>query len=108
MKNFFARKTAPVAKAAEKAIYEQIKQAIGPDGRLPQNFHLGPEPQPGQIGFAPGAMDGIVLYHSGGGADAALLADLQRLTQQVRLVSSRAALISGAGMGPMAEICTAG
>lgn len=83
MKNFFARKTAPVAKAAEKSIYEQIKQAIGPDGRLPQNFHLGPEPQPGQIGFAPGAMDGIVLYHSGGGADAALLADLQRLTQQV-------------------------
>lgn len=85
MKKFFAKKEVaePPAKAREKSIYELIEQAIGPDGLLPMGFHLGAEPQPGQIGFAPGAMDGIILYHSGGGADKALLSDLQQLTLQV-------------------------
>ena len=84
MKKFFGKKApAEPAMAIDKSIYAQIKRAIEPDGLLSQKFHLGAEPQPGQICFAPGAMDGIILYHSGGGVDAALLTDLQQLTRQV-------------------------
>lgn len=47
--------------------YERIRANIGTDGKLPYDFTLEPKPAPNQIGFMPGAMDGIGVFHAGGG-----------------------------------------
>lgn len=47
----------------EKSIYKKIKENID-DGRLPETFNLEKDLAPNQINFAPGAMDGIGIYHS--------------------------------------------
>lgn len=47
-----------------QSIYRTICESITPEGRLPQGFSLADkEAQPGRIGFAPGAKDGIGLFH---------------------------------------------
>ena len=43
--------------------YEQIKANITIDGKLPHDFTLEEKPAPNQIGYIPGAMDGIGVFH---------------------------------------------
>lgn len=47
--------------------YEKIKGNVGADGKLPHEFTLEPKHAPNQIGFMPGAMDGIGVFHAGAG-----------------------------------------
>ena len=47
-----------------KSVYNRIKEAMGPDGRLPEDFVLRQLPE-GGMQFADGAMDGTVRYHMG-------------------------------------------
>lgn len=47
-----------------ESIYERIKNALGPDGVLPEDFVLRQLPQEG-LKFADGAMDGTIRYHMG-------------------------------------------
>lgn len=56
--------------------YERIKECIGVDGKLPHTFSLDKKPQPNQIGFMPGAMDGIGVFYAG-------RADEEKLVKQV-------------------------
>ena len=49
--------------------YEQIKANIDADGKLPHTFSLEEKPAPNQIGFMPGAMDGVGIFHAGGGKE---------------------------------------
>lgn len=48
----------------EVSVYERIKANITADGKLPDTFSLDKIHEPNQLGFAPGAMDGIGLYHT--------------------------------------------
>jgi len=45
--------------------YELIRSNIGVDGKLPHTFSLEEKPAPNQLGFLPGAMDGIGMFHVG-------------------------------------------
>lgn len=72
-------------KALQKPILDRIIDAMDEFGCLPDDFQLEGPLKEGQIGFAPGAMDGIIMYHSGGAADKQLLAKLQDLTGQALL-----------------------
>lgn len=45
------------------SLYERIKANIGSDGKLPRGFLLNDETPSNQISFAPGAMDGIGMFH---------------------------------------------
>lgn len=47
-----------------ESIYERIKNALLPDGTLPEDFVLRQLPQEG-LKFADGAMDGTIRYHMG-------------------------------------------
>ena len=47
--------------------YEKIKANIGVDGKLPHTFSLEEKHAPNQIGYMPGAMDGIGVFHMGAG-----------------------------------------
>jgi len=49
------------------SIYEMIKANIGEDGKLSRDFSLDEPTTPNQICYAPGAMDGIGVYHMGAG-----------------------------------------
>ncbi len=49
----------------EYSIYEQIQNAVTAQGRLPEDFQLPDEAPDTQVKFAPGAMDGIIFYHTG-------------------------------------------
>jgi hypothetical protein len=51
----------------KKSAYALIKASIGADGKLPYNFTLEEKPAPNQVGFVPGAKDGIGVSHSSGG-----------------------------------------
>ncbi len=47
-----------------RSVYEEILENIK-DGALPEGFGLsGGEAEEGEIGWAPGAMDGVFIYHS--------------------------------------------
>ena len=49
---------------SNQSIYGKIKSAVGEDGKLPRDFTLAEDKRkPNQISFAPGAMDGIGVYH---------------------------------------------
>lgn len=48
----------------EKAIYEQIKEAVGEDGVLSADFRLPDEQTDVRVRFVPGAMDGICMFHT--------------------------------------------
>ena len=50
------------------SVYETIKAAIGPDGRLTKDVPLGKQPAPNELHFAAGARDGIEVYHFGSGS----------------------------------------
>lgn len=47
--------------------YEKIKVNIDTNGKLPHGFTLEPKHAPNKIGFMPGAMDGIGIFHAGAG-----------------------------------------
>ena len=65
-----------------ESIYERIQAAVQPDGTLPEDFSIQPEPEnPKALRFADGAQDGIVFYHSGGRGDGALLEKLKEITR---------------------------
>ena len=65
--SFWRRIKTPRKKEASKSsAYELIKAKIGNDGKLPHSFTLEETPAPNQIGYMPGAMDGIGIYHMGG------------------------------------------
>lgn len=49
----------------EKSIYEIIKSSVGGDGLLPRGFSLPEKDCEAKIRFAPGAMDGIMMFHGG-------------------------------------------
>lgn len=49
-----------------QSILEQIKNAVTEDGRLPADFSLPDEGPEERVKFAPGAMDGILFYHTAG------------------------------------------
>jgi len=51
----------------KSSIYELVKTNLEADGKLPYAFTLEEKPAPNQIGYMPGAMDGIGVYHMGGG-----------------------------------------
>ncbi len=70
-------------KALQRPILDRVRDALDENGCLPDDFQLEGPLEEGQIGFAPGAMDGIIMYHSGGGANKQLLAKLQDVTTQV-------------------------
>lgn len=50
-----------------QSVYERIRAGIGADGKLPYTFSLEEKPAPNQVGFMPGAMDGIGVFHMGNG-----------------------------------------
>ncbi len=57
-----------------KAIYDYIKEALDDQGNLPEDFSLPEENEKSEenmngLKFAPGAMDGIILYHFGPSSD---------------------------------------
>lgn len=54
----------------EYSIYERIQNAVTQDGRLPEDFKLPDETPDNQIKFAPGAMDGIIFYHTAAQSEA--------------------------------------
>lgn len=74
-----------------KSIYEQIQEAVGPDGTLPGGFDLEQEElsrsEDSQAGptirFAPGAEDGICYYHGGWGPDQEQLAQMVEATRLI-------------------------
>ena len=48
------------------SIYEMIRGAVTAEGYLSENFRLPDDTADGQLKFAPGAMDGILFYHTAG------------------------------------------
>lgn len=48
----------------QQSVFELIKSAVAEDGRLPEDFALPDENPQEQVKFAPGAMDGILFYHT--------------------------------------------
>ena len=53
----------------QKSILSIIQDAINKDGYLPKNFCLPDEDKSSKVKFAPGALDGIIMYHSIGSSD---------------------------------------
>lgn len=57
----------------ENSVYDIIKSAVGENGLLPADFSLPQYDSDSKLRFAPGAMDGIMMFHgaltgnSGGG-----------------------------------------
>lgn len=49
--------------AKQPSIYEAIREALNADGRLSSDFVWSPKAPGESIGMAPGAMDGIMIYH---------------------------------------------
>ena len=49
------------------SIYESIKSNINEQQKLPSDFSLAEKSAPNELQFAPGAMDGIWVYHGGMG-----------------------------------------
>lgn len=67
----------------EKAsVYDRIKAALTPEGVLPEEFVLKPQPKEGPR-FVDGAMDGVIRYHMGPSANV----DIDMLTQALKLAS---------------------
>lgn len=62
--------------------YERIKESIGADGKLPHTFTLDKKPEPNQIGFMPGAMDGIGIFHAGRDDEAKLVKQIVSLLKK--------------------------
>ncbi|MCL2812813.1 MAG: hypothetical protein FWD25_13115 [Clostridia bacterium] len=60
----------------QSSAYELIKANIEADGKLPHVFTLDEKPAPNQIGYMPGAIDGIGVYHMGS-------ANKERVTKKV-------------------------
>lgn len=50
----------------ETSIYEMIRGAVTAKGRLSENFRLPEDKADNQLKFAPGAVDGIIFYHTAG------------------------------------------
>ncbi len=48
------------------SIYEMIRGAVTAKGRLSENFRLPEDKADNQLKFAPGAVDGIIFYHTAG------------------------------------------
>ncbi len=65
------------------SLYELIKESCI-DGKLPQDFSL-PQEDKGQLRFADGAMDGILMYHMTG--DALAEEEKNRMQEIIRLIS---------------------
>ena len=57
------------------SIYESIKAAAKENERLPADFSLNEKVDPNEMAFAPGAMDGIWIYHGGIGGTSDGLVD---------------------------------
>ena len=51
----------------KSSAYELISASVDNDGKLPHTFSLEEKTAPNQIGFIPGAMDGIGVFHAGRG-----------------------------------------
>lgn len=68
--------------------YETIKANIGADGRLPHEFTLEPKHAPNQIGFMPGAMDGIGVFHASAGSNEKTVRKLVALLKKYFKTSS--------------------
>jgi len=64
------------------SIYERIKSNIGDDGKLSNDFTLNEEAPPTELAYAPGAMDGIGVYHMGGSRD--LKTETERIVCLIR------------------------
>ncbi len=62
--------------------YERIKDNIGADGKLPHAFTLEKITAPNQIGFMPGAMDGVGVFHAGVGNQRKLVRKIVRLLKK--------------------------
>lgn len=62
--------------------YERIKANIGVDGKLPHTFSLEEKTAPNQIGFMPGAMDGIGIFHADIGKEKQTVEKIVRLLKK--------------------------
>lgn len=69
--------------ALQRPILDRIRDALDENGCLPDDFQLERPLKENQISFGPGAIDGIIMYHSGGSANKQLLAELQEVSTQV-------------------------
>jgi len=62
--------------------YEQIKANLDANGKLPHTFSLEEKPAPNQIGFMPGAMDGVGIFHVGGGKEERVIKKVDSLLRK--------------------------
>ena len=67
---------------SNSSAYELIKANIGEDGKLPHTFSLEEKPALNQMGFMPGAMDGIGVFHMSGGSEKKTIKEIAALLKK--------------------------
>jgi len=65
-----------------QSAYELIKANIETSGKLPHTFTLEESRAPNQLSFAPGAMDGVGIYHMGAGDEKKAVKEITNLLRK--------------------------